>query len=67
VDGEDADMDRAGDELRLLRDTLPAGVILVAGGRRSSRVTPDGVTLVEDLDGLRNVLAAAGPPEREAS
>ncbi|MEJ2502420.1 MAG: MerR family transcriptional regulator [Gemmatimonadota bacterium] len=63
VDGEDAEVDRAGEELRRLRDGLPPGVIVVTGGRRSSRVTPEGVTLVEDLDGLRNVLAAAGPPD----
>ncbi len=63
VDGEDRDLDRAGEELEALRAALPEGVLLVAGGRRSERVAPEGVTLVSDLDSLRQVLAAAGPPE----
>ncbi len=63
VDGEDVDRERAGRELESLRASLPKGVLLVVGGRRSAEVAPDGVTMVEDLDSLREVLAAAGPPE----
>lgn len=62
VDGVDVDGERAGRELARLRDRLPPGVLLVAGGRRSGEVEMDGVTRVEDLDVLREVLAAAGPP-----
>ena len=63
VDGAKADRERAGRELKSLRDELPDGVLLVAGGRRSGEVAPEGVTVVEDLGSLRQVLAAAGPPE----
>ena len=63
VDGEDEDVERSGRELVALRAALPEGVLLVAGGRRASDVGPDGVTVVEDLDSLREVLAAVGPPE----
>lgn len=61
VDGEDADVDRAAEELAELGGLLPEGVLLVTGGRRSAGVVSEGVTLVEDLDALREVLAAAGP------
>ncbi|MDX1674447.1 MAG: MerR family transcriptional regulator [Longimicrobiales bacterium] len=63
VDGESEDRERAARELVRLRDALPEGVLLVAGGRRSTEVVPEGVTVVEDLRALRHVLAAAGPPE----
>lgn len=63
VDGEDVDRDRAGRELERLGGSLPDGVLLVVGGRRSSEVAPEDVTMVEDLDSLREVLAAAGPSE----
>lgn len=62
VDGEDRDLDVASRELASLRSLLPDGVLLIAGGRRSERVAPEGVTLVKDLESLRQVLAAAGPP-----
>ena len=61
VDGEDTDVDRAGEELAELGRLLPDSVLLVTGGRRSARVEVEGVTRVEDLDALREVLAAAGP------
>ncbi|MGK7312374.1 MAG: MerR family transcriptional regulator [Candidatus Longimicrobiales bacterium M2_2A_002] len=63
VDGEAGDRDRAGRELERLRAALPDGVLLVVGGRRSASVAQPGVTAVEDLDSLRQVLEAAGPPE----
>ncbi len=58
VDGEAGDVERAGEELEALRSMLPEGILLVTGGRRSSSVTPEGVTVVEDLDALREVLSA---------
>jgi DNA-binding transcriptional MerR regulator/methylmalonyl-CoA mutase cobalamin-binding subunit len=67
VDGEEGDLELASRELTSLRAALPDGVLLVTGGRRSERVVPDGVTLVKDLDSLRQVLAAAGPQEGGAS
>ena len=63
VDGEEEDEDRAGRELVRLRELLPEGVLLVVGGRRSAAVAPDGITPVEELSALREVLQAAGPPE----
>ncbi len=63
VDGEDEDVERSGRELVALRGALPDGVLMVAGGRRAGEVVPEEVTVVEDLDSLREVLAAAGPPE----
>ena len=65
VDGEAEDRDRAGRELERLSAALPDGVLLVVGGRRSASVAQSGVTAVEDLDSLRQVLKAAGPPEEE--
>ncbi len=59
VDGEAEEMDRASEELEALRGMLPEGIMLVTGGRRSPSVTPEGVTIVEDLDALRGVLSAA--------
>lgn len=61
VDGESEDEARAGEELVALRSGLPEGVLLVTGGRRSSRVTPEGVRRVTDLDAFRQVLLAARP------
>jgi DNA-binding transcriptional MerR regulator/methylmalonyl-CoA mutase cobalamin-binding subunit len=63
VDGEDEDVERSGRELEALRGELHDGVLLVVGGRRSVEVGPEGATVVEDLNSLREVLAAAGPPE----
>jgi DNA-binding transcriptional MerR regulator/methylmalonyl-CoA mutase cobalamin-binding subunit len=65
VDGEEEDVERSGRELETLRGALPEGVLLVAGGRRAGDVVAGDVTVVEDLDSLREVLAAAGP-SREA-
>ena len=62
VDGAEEEPEAGYDVLTDLRASVPAGVLVVAGGRRAARV-PDGVTRVEDLEGLRSVLAAAGPPE----
>ena len=61
VDGEEADHDRAGRELAALRSALPEGVLLLTGGRRAARVAPEGVLVVEDLEGLRQVLESAWP------
>lgn len=63
VDGESEDQDRAAEELERLRSSLPDGVLLVVGGRRSASVVPRGMTVVEDLGSLRQVLEAAGPPQ----
>ena len=63
VDGEQEDVERSGRELVALRGALPERVLLIAGGRRSADVVPEGVTAVKDLDSLREILAAVGPPE----
>ena len=63
VDGEGDDRERARRELSELRASLPDGVLLVAGGRKASSSAPEGVTVVEELSSLRQVLAAAGPEE----
>jgi methylmalonyl-CoA mutase cobalamin-binding subunit len=66
VDGEAEDVERAGRELEALRSMLPEGILLVTGGRRSSSVTPEGVTVVEDLEALREVLSAVVPTGGES-
>lgn len=58
VDGEAAKVDRAGEELRVLRSLLPERMLLVTGGRRSPSLTPEGATRVTELDGFRKVLSA---------
>jgi DNA-binding transcriptional MerR regulator/methylmalonyl-CoA mutase cobalamin-binding subunit len=63
VDGEDLDPDGPARELTELRMAVPPGVLVVAGGRRSAGVDVEGVTVVPDLNSLRQVLAAAGPRE----
>jgi DNA-binding transcriptional MerR regulator/methylmalonyl-CoA mutase cobalamin-binding subunit len=59
VDGALEDAARAGREVAALRSSLPEGVLLVVGGRRAASVEADGVTQVEDLVALREVLDAA--------
>ena len=59
VDGEEEDGDVAARELTELRNRLPDGALLIAGGRRSAAVAPEGVTTVADLDSLRELLTAA--------
>lgn len=61
VRGDDADADRAGEELAALRSLLPGGTLLVAGGRQASSVAPEGLLRVGDLDDFREVLRAAAP------
>lgn len=63
VDGEAEDRDRAGRELGRLRELLPEGILLVVGGRRSASVVAEGITTLDELSALRQVLEAAGPPE----
>lgn len=63
VDGEMGDAARASRELAALQGSLPEGVLLVAGGRRASGLEVGGITVVRELDSLRQVLVAAGPPE----
>ncbi|MFO7894033.1 MAG: cobalamin-dependent protein, partial [Longimicrobiales bacterium] len=65
VDGEDVDAERAGRELEALRTGLPPGVLLVAGGRRAADVASGEVTVVEDLDSLRELLAAVRSSGRD--
>ena len=61
VDGLEADATAAGRELSALREALPEGVLLVTGGRRAPAVAPEGVMVVGDLEGLREVLESAEP------
>ena len=63
VDGDASDADHASSELEAIRGLLPEGVLLVAGGRKAAQVSPEGVTVVGDLDSLRQVLEAAAPKE----
>lgn len=63
VDGDMGDPERANREVAALRSSLPEGVLVVAGGRRASSVEVGGITVVSELDSLRHVLVAAGPPE----
>lgn len=63
VDGDASHRGHASRELESIRSGLPAGVLLVVGGRKARHVAPDGVTVVEDLESLREVLEAAAPPE----
>jgi len=63
VDGDAGDPEHGGRELTSLWNALPEGVLLVAGGRKASEVAPAGVTVVKELDSLREVLAAAAPPQ----
>lgn len=66
VDGEEGEGGRAGEELAALRALLPEWVLLVAGGRRASAVTPEGVLRVGNLDVFREVLRAAAPARSDA-
>jgi DNA-binding transcriptional MerR regulator/methylmalonyl-CoA mutase cobalamin-binding subunit len=63
VDGDASHRDHASRELESIQSGLPSGVLLVVGGRKARHVAPAGMTVVEDLESLREVLEAAAPPE----